>query len=126
MIIAASAENTARYTTDRRKTVVRKSLSVVTDHVSGAADRVQERPVEALVNLGPQTRDVHVNDVGLRIEVIVPDIFEQNRARDDMARMAHQIFEEAEFAQMQRDGLARARDAVRQAVEGQVADAQHR
>ena len=97
----------------------------VTDHVSGAADGVQERLAEALVDLGAQPRDVHVDDVGLRIEVIVPDVLEQHGAGHHLAGVLHQIFEQAELARLQRDRLAAARDRVAEPVELEVADAEH-
>src|SRR5215204_1299152 len=39
----------------------------VANHVSGAANGVDERTVEALVDLRSQPRDMHVNNVGLRV-----------------------------------------------------------
>src|SRR5271156_6077561 len=107
-----------------RKAVDRKLLaSGVTDHISGAANRMYELCVEIAVDLGPQPRYVHVDDVGLRIEVIVPDVFEQHRARDDLAGVLHQILEQPEFARLQRDLFAGPRDLVRQTVEREFADA---
>jgi len=49
-------------------------------------------------------------------------MFEQHRARDDLALMTHQIFEEAEFTRLQRHGFAAARHLVRQTVEDEIAD----
>src|SRR5581483_11510314 len=51
-----------------------RSANAVADHVAGAADGMEQRPIEALVDLGTQPRNMHVDHVGLRIEVIVPDI----------------------------------------------------
>src|SRR5689334_22283627 len=114
---------TARLMSVMRKAVVRQSLpSAVTDHVSGAAHRVQERLVGAAIDLRAQTRNMDVDDVGLRIEMIVPNAFEQHGARDDLAGVLHQKLEEAEFARLQDDVLAAAGHAARQPVERQVAD----
>ena len=82
------------------------SCSAVTDHVSGAAHGMQQRLVEALVDLAAQPRDVHVDDVGLRVEVVVPHVLEQHGARHHLAGVLHQVFEQAEFARLQRDRLA--------------------
>ena len=50
---------------------------------------------------------MNVDHVRLRIEMILPHAFEQHGAGDDLARMAHEIFEQAEFARLQVDvGLA--------------------
>src|SRR5260370_39896225 len=53
---------------------IRISLpNAVTDHVSRAAYGMKQRALETLVDLGTQPRNMHVDDVGLRIEMIVPD-----------------------------------------------------
>src|SRR5208282_6066364 len=107
--------------------VARNSLtSAVTDHVSGAAHRVQQGDVEVAIDLGAQARDVDVDDVGLRIEMIVPDVFEQHGAGDDLAGVLQEVFEQAEFARLQRDLLAGARHLVGKAVEREVAEPVHR
>ena len=42
--------------------------------VSSAADGMQNGLIEGLVDFLAQAADVHVDDVGLRVEVILPDI----------------------------------------------------
>src|SRR5665213_1650791 len=64
--------------------------------ITGAADGVQHRVLEALVDLGPQAADMNVDHVGLRIEMMIPDFFQKHRACHDMIGIAHEIFEEAE------------------------------
>src|SRR5215469_18258128 len=94
----------------------------VTDHVSCAAYGLQQRLGETLVDLRAQPRNVHVDDVGLRVEMIVPDVLEQHRAGHDLPGVLHEIFKQAEFARLQDDlGLA-ASHPMRQAVELEVAD----
>ena len=66
---------------------------------------------------------MHVDDVGLRVEMIVPDIFEQHGAGHHLPGMAHQIFEQAEFARLQRDVASGAAHRMRQPVEFQIAGA---
>src|SRR5271156_1933286 len=74
-----------------RKAVDRKILaSGVTDHISGAANGVYELRVKIAVDLGPEPRDVHVDDVGLRIEMVIPDVFEQHGAGDHLSGVLHQ------------------------------------
>src|ERR1700727_2528639 len=90
----------------RRKAVAPKSLpSAVTNHVTGAANRAEQRRVEVAIDLGAQARHVHVDHIGLRIEVIVPDMFEQHGARDHLAGVLHEIFQQTEFARLQCDFL---------------------
>src|ERR1700674_623784 len=99
MSAPAITANTSRYTATILNVVVRTSLpSAVTDHVSGAAHRMEERLVEALVDLGAQPRHVHVDHVGLRVEVIVPHVLEQHGAGDHLAGVAHEIFQKPELA----------------------------
>src|ERR1700722_8760477 len=65
-----------RKASDSLNAVVRKSLpSAVTDHISRASNRVQQGRLEITVDLGAQARDVYVDHIGLRIEMIIPDMF---------------------------------------------------
>src|SRR5579871_806159 len=54
-----------------------KSKPRVADHIARPAHRVQQRLGEAFVDLGAQPRYVHVDDVCLRIEMIIPDVFQE-------------------------------------------------
>ena len=83
------------------------SAGAVTDHVSRAADGVDQRVLEALVDLGAQAADMHVDDIGLRVEMIVPDVLQQHGARHHLAGVLHQIFEQAELARLQRRSRCR-------------------
>src|ERR1700694_4277134 len=122
MSAPALTANTSRSTATILNCVVRTSLpSAVTDHVPGAAHGMQERLVEALVDLGAQPRHVHVDHVGLRGEVRVPHVLEQHGAGDYLAGMAHEIFQEPELARLQRDVLAAAGHRVSKPVELEVA-----
>jgi hypothetical protein len=56
---------------------------------------------------------VHVDHVGLRIEMIIPNVLQQHGAGHDLAGMPHQIFEQAEFARLQLQLLPGAADFVR-------------
>src|SRR5271166_2297675 len=116
----------ARIARARRKAVARKSLpSAVTNHVSGPAHGVEKRRVEIAVDLGAQARYMHVDHVGLRIEMVVPDMLEQHGAGDDLPGVLHQIFQQAELARLEDDLLAATGHLVRQPVEGQIADLEH-
>jgi len=69
---------------------------------------VDQRPGVADVEGLPQPAHVHVDHVGLRVEVQVPDAFEQHGARHDLARMPHQVLEQAELASREVHGPAAA------------------
>ena len=66
---------------------------------------------------------MHVDHVGLRIEVIVPDVLQQHGAGHHLAGMLHQIFEQAELARLQGQFFLAADDAVGEPVEFEIADA---
>ena len=86
---------------------------------------MNQRWVEVFVDFAAQARDVDVNDVGLRVKVVFPHFFEEHGAGDDLAGVAHQVFEQAEFARLQVDFAAAARDFALEAIELQVGDFQH-
>src|SRR3984957_19079660 len=65
---------------------------------------------------------MHVDHVGLRVEMIIPDVLQQHGAGHDLAGMPHQIFEQAEFARLQLQLLPGAADFVRQPIELEIAD----
>src|SRR5689334_21908993 len=95
---------TAAYHRDRRRpSVPRTSAS---QHVSDAAHRVQQLALERPIDLVPEPRDQHVDDVRARIEGVSPDVREDHRLREDLAGVAQQVLEERELARTELDGLA--------------------
>src|ERR1700710_2732781 len=82
--------------------------------VAGAADGVEDRPLEPFLELAPEPADMDVDDVGAGIEMIVPDLLEQHRPSDDAAFVAGEIFEQPIFARLEVDHLAGALDHARQ------------
>ena len=80
----------------------------VIETVSCAAFGMNQGWVEVFVDFAAQTRDVDVNDVGLRVKVVFPHFFEKHGAGDDLSGVAHQVFEQAEFARLQVDFFAAA------------------
>ena len=62
------------------------------------------------------------DDVGLRVEMETPDLFEEHRPRHDLPRIAHQLFEQGEFARLQMDRLATARHVAAQHVDYEIAN----
>lgn len=65
---------------------------------------------------------MNVDHVRLRIEMILPDIFEQHGARDDLTRMFHEVFQKAEFARLEIDLLTFADDLAGEKVDFEVAN----
>src|SRR5690606_29530527 len=93
---AAAVDRTA--VVAARRPLLQGKTSGGVEAVARAADGMQQRALEAAVDLRAQPADVHVDHVGLRVEVVVPDALEQHRARDHLTRMAHQELEQLELA----------------------------
>src|SRR5579862_4834675 len=109
---------------DSRATeMTRKSACAVADHITGTAHSMQKRLRKAPVDLGAQPRDVDVDDVGLRIKMVIPNILQQHGAGHDLPRVTHQIFEQAEFTRLQQQLLPAAADFVRKPIELKITDA---
>src|SRR5262245_31079260 len=95
--------------------------SAVADHIACATNRMQQLLAEALVDLRSQSRNVHVDHVGLWIEMIVPDILEEHRPGDHLPRMLHEIFQQPELPWLQDDFLSRAGHLMRKTIEFEIA-----
>jgi hypothetical protein len=90
-------------------------------HITGVAHRAHQRALGVELDFLAQLGDVHVDHVGLRVEVVVPDRFEQHRACHHLVGVPHQVLEQLELARLQVDGAAGARHAPRQQVHAQIA-----
>ena len=77
---------------------------------------------EAVLELAAQAADMDVDHVRARVEMIVPDLLEHHRARDDLAGVAGEEFEQVEFARAERDRAAGARDGAGEQVDLEIAD----
>ena len=75
----------------------------------------------AAVDLAAQPADVRLDDVGLRIEMVLPDLFEQHLARDEPALGAHQEFEQPELARLKVDRLSAAAHGAGDEVHFEIA-----
>ena len=94
------------------------------ENIAGAAQGVDEFLIEIAIHFIAQPADQHVHDIGLRIEGVVPNVFENHRLRDDAPRIAQKIFEEGKFARLELDFFAIARDLAREQIKCQTAAAQ--
>src|SRR5579864_368914 len=68
------------------------------EDIPHASHGVQPFGVERLVDLVTQPAHQHVHDVGLRVEVVRPDVREDHGLGDHLAGVAHEVFEERELA----------------------------
>src|ERR1700736_5077684 len=103
----AELPNRKAYSNASRKLVVRTRSAHpwrFTQAVSGAAHRLdQARLVVLVIELAAQAADMGLDDRGVRVEMKLPDMLQQHRPRDDLPRVAHQIFEQAELARLELD-----------------------
>src|ERR1035441_6753151 len=91
-----SSENRATYQTVRRnrKLLIIVGLRLRAQNVAFAAAGVDQAAAEAGVELRAQALDVHVDDIGKRIEVLVPDVLPDLLAAHHAALVEHQELEE--------------------------------
>src|SRR5215203_2735310 len=110
MAIAAPTNSVAYHVARRSPKTTGRSLF---EDIADAPDRSQELVVERPIDLLAQAAHQHVDDVGLWIEGVVPDVRQDHRLRDNLARISHQVPEERELARPQLDRRAAAGDAPR-------------
>src|SRR3569623_3722867 len=103
MIVATSRPNTAIAISACRKVEERSVLARSTETISDAADGVDQRIGLGIVDLAADAADIDVDDVGGGVEMQVPDVLEQHRARDDPALVAHEIIALMKLARQQRN-----------------------
>ena len=51
-----------------------------------------------------------VDDVGLGVEMVVPDFLQQHRSGDDLALMSHEMLEKTKLARLKRNRAPSAGD----------------
>src|SRR4051794_36643950 len=95
-----------------------------TEDVPHAANRLQQLALERAIDLLAQAAHQHVDDVGLRVEVVFPHVRQDHRLRDDLSGVAHQVLEQRELARPELDGLAAANHPARQQIELEVVQPQ--
>src|SRR3954447_19372121 len=85
---------------------------------------MDQRRLEASIDLAAQTADMGFDDVRARIEMNVPDVLEEHRACDHLTSVAHQILEQAEFSRLQLDQFPISPYRARQEIKFQIKHAQ--
>src|SRR6478672_480109 len=81
---------------DERSVLVRS-----TDTIPDTTHCMDQRIGLLAVDLATQAPDIDVDDVGRGIEMQVPHVLQQHRTRHDVPLVAHEIFEQLEFARQQ-------------------------
>src|SRR5215472_6533452 len=78
----------------QRNVVVRKNSGRRTQGEPNSADGVNEGQLFRQIDLSPEPADVNIDQVGARIEVIVPDLLEEHCARHHLPVVTHQLLEQ--------------------------------
>src|ERR1700730_11105616 len=81
----------------QRKLVVRKNSSRRTEYEPDAAHSVNERRLAGQIDLAAELSDVDVDEVGARIEVIMPNLLEEHGSGDDLTMVPDQMLEQAQL-----------------------------
>ena len=66
-----------------------------------------------------------IDDVGLGVEVVVPDVLQQHRAGDHLAGVPHQVLEDTELPRLEVDRLTRPGDLVGDQIHLEIGDPQN-
>ena len=83
-----------------------------------------QQPWLARVDLAAEVGDVRLDDVGLAVEVVVPDVIEDLGLGQHPLRVGHEVAEQLELRGREGDQLAGLPDLVGVVVEGEVGEGQ--
>lgn len=90
------------------------------ENIAHAAKGVNEFLREAAVDLIAQPADQDVDDVGLWVEMEIPNMFQDHRFGQNTTWMAQHVFKQRVFAGLQIEQLVAAADFTLEDVQGQV------
>src|SRR5690606_32273459 len=102
------------------------ALLLALDLVADAAHRLDERAVEATVNLVAQVVDVDIDHVRERVEVVLPDSIDDLRAGERPPGVAHEVLEQGELFRCEFDHLPAAARLMPEEIEREVGNLQDR
>src|ERR1700704_1578862 len=112
-----------------RALVVRESsthLRDISQPIAGAPDGLDDDLlVLARTEFPAEAAYMGFDDRRPRIEMKIPDMLEQHRPGDNLARMPHQVFKKAEFAGLQFNLSIAVPAATPRKVDFEIADATH-
>src|SRR5271165_4080947 len=123
---AVAAETASQNASARRNARARKTSRLNIQLETDRADVDDELPRPCGIELPAQIADLDVDDVGLRHEFEVPHVLEEHRPGHDLARAAHEIFEELEFPRQEIDRSAGAANLALDQIHLDVARPQPR
>src|SRR6185312_5403648 len=109
----------------RARSVPNTTLSFA-DGIAAAPHGLNDRLIEAAIQLAPEAVDVDLDNVRRSFPVRFPQVFAEHFTCDDLAVVAHQEFEQAEFGGGEVDVAVAAGDAAGGKIEVERADLQRR
>src|SRR6267143_62335 len=92
----------------QRNVVVRMKSGRRTEHETGAAHAVDHRRLLRLIHLATQPAHMHIDEIRVRDETIVPYLLEEHGAGHHLALAAYHVLEEPELAREQIDAAVAA------------------
>src|SRR5258708_1774326 len=92
----------------QRNVVVRTKSGRRTEHETGAAHAVDQRRLLRLIHFATQPAHMHIDEIRVRDETIVPCLLEEHSASHHLALTAYHVLEEPELAREQVDAAAAA------------------
>src|SRR2546423_7929173 len=99
--------------------------SWLAERVADAAHGLDQTGLVAGLGLAPQVSDVDVERVRREAEVVTPHALEDDRPREDLARIHHEELEQRELGARELDRIAVAPHLTRPRVELQVGEAKN-
>src|SRR3954453_16791115 len=99
--------------------IFRRSGSSRPENIPNSSDGVNHQLL--FTDLAPQAMHEHIDDIGLRIETVIKYVFEDHVLCAGPIWVAHQVFEQCEFARLQVDLQAAAPHLAREQIHGQIA-----
>src|SRR6516164_10472016 len=101
----------------QRNVVLRVNSGRRTKDETLTAYTMDHRLLVCCVDLSPQPTHVHVNEIALRHEFIVPDLLEQHGASQQLILSTHHVFKQAKLARQQIDRAIATFGGARQQIE---------
>src|SRR6476646_11968031 len=96
------------------------------DDIPYTAHSLQEFLLEGPIDPIAEPAHEDVDDIGLRVEVVFPDVGQDHRFRHDVPCVSYQIFEQRELARTQLDHGSPPRHLSRQQIQRQIINGERR
>src|ERR1700729_1549044 len=90
------------------------------DDIADTSDGLDQLLRKTFVDFGAKPVHQHIDNVGLRIETEVPDVFQNHCLGDWASSMTQQQFEQSEFARLELNFLPSANDFSREKVHSEI------